>query len=399
MLVWKEYLQEQHCNETRVREHREQIITYGEKALKYHQVKRGEEPAGGYPLYIALHGGGGVPAKFNDNSWSQMQKYYLPSIHNGFYVVPRGITNTWDLHFQPESYVLYDRLIENMILFEPVNPDKVYLLGYSAGGDGVYQIAPRMADRWAAVNMSAGHPNSVDLQNLACLPIALQAGQNDYLYNRNRVTAEMNDKLDSLAREHPGNYIHTTLVHANKGHAFYDNHPNELPQVVLDNPHKWLTDGTSNTIQCNTNAIRWLNQFVRNPRPELVTWDLRTRAGRKAESFWHNDGHGQQHYWIDIGDHTTETLGVDTIIVALDKEHNMIRVEKAGKYLRLLVDADMLNLERSVNILIEGQIHTVAVRPTHTIQVETVKQRGDPRYIFDASITLIQTSDGWHVTV
>ena len=27
MLVWKEYLQEQHCNETRVREHREQIIT------------------------------------------------------------------------------------------------------------------------------------------------------------------------------------------------------------------------------------------------------------------------------------------------------------------------------------------------------------------------------------
>ena len=84
-----------------------------------------------------------------------MQNYYLPSIHNGFYVVPRGITNTWDMHFQPESYVLYDRLIENMILFEPVNPDKVYLLGYSAGGDGVYQIAPRMADRWAAVNMMA----------------------------------------------------------------------------------------------------------------------------------------------------------------------------------------------------------------------------------------------------
>ena len=168
--------------------------------MKYHLVKQGEKPDGGYPLYIALHGGGGEPAEFNNNSWERMQKNYLPSIHSGVYVVPRGVTNTWDMHFQPESYVMYDRLIENMILFEPVNPDKVYLLGYSAGGDGVYQIAPRMADRWAAVNMSAGHPNSVHLQNLACLPIALQAGQNDHLYNRNLVTAEMNDKLRFVGR-------------------------------------------------------------------------------------------------------------------------------------------------------------------------------------------------------
>jgi hypothetical protein len=182
-------------------------------------------------------------------------------------------------------------------------------------------------------------------------------------------------------------------------HTFSDNDPNELLQVVLDDPHKWLTTGTSDSIECNTNAIRWLTQFVRDSRPELVIWDLRTRANRKAEGFWHDGGRGQQHYWIDIGDHTTETLGVDTIIVSLVKEHNMIRVEKAGKYLRLLVDAEMLNLEKPVQLLIEGQIRTVVVRPTRTIQVETVKQRGDPRYIFDAAITVIQASDGWHITV
>ena len=40
-----------------------------------------------------------------------------------------------------------------------VDPNRVYIMGYSAGGDGVYQLAPRMADRWAAAAMMAGHPN------------------------------------------------------------------------------------------------------------------------------------------------------------------------------------------------------------------------------------------------
>src|SRR5437773_6454719 len=105
--------------------------------MKYHMVKQGKMPEGGYPLYIALHGGGGVPAEYNNNSWQRMQNNYLRSIRYGIYVVPRGVINTWDMHFQPESYVLYDRLIENMILFESINSDKVYLLGHSAGGDGV----------------------------------------------------------------------------------------------------------------------------------------------------------------------------------------------------------------------------------------------------------------------
>jgi hypothetical protein len=66
ILVWEEYRKDQHRNEARIREHREQIITYRGKAMKYHLVKRGEEPDGGYPLYIALHGGSGESAEFNN---------------------------------------------------------------------------------------------------------------------------------------------------------------------------------------------------------------------------------------------------------------------------------------------------------------------------------------------
>ena len=118
--------------------------------------------------------------------------------------------------------------------------------------------------------------------------------------------------------------------------------------VVLESPRTWLDLGHSATIEVNTNAICWLDQFIRNPRAQRIVWDLRTRADRKAESLWHHGGHGQQHYWIDIGDHTAETLGVDTIIVEVDKENNVIKVESCGDYLRLLVNATMLNLQMPV---------------------------------------------------
>ena len=42
--------------------------------------------------------------------------------------------------FKPHITPLFDQLIETVVKHR-VNPDKVYVLGYSAGGDGVYQSA------------------------------------------------------------------------------------------------------------------------------------------------------------------------------------------------------------------------------------------------------------------
>lgn len=39
-----------------------------------------------------------------------------------------------------ETRRVFARLIENMIVLHDVNPNRIYVLGYSAGGDGVYQI-------------------------------------------------------------------------------------------------------------------------------------------------------------------------------------------------------------------------------------------------------------------
>ena len=71
--------------------------------------------------------------------------WQVPGMFNRLYTAALK-TATKDLVTEYKKTVRdRDRLIENLVVFEGVDPNRVYLLGYSAGGDGVYQLAPRMA--------------------------------------------------------------------------------------------------------------------------------------------------------------------------------------------------------------------------------------------------------------
>jgi poly(3-hydroxybutyrate) depolymerase len=158
--------------------YRNKEIRIGSNTMRIWWKVFGDKPADGHSLYISLHGGGGTDPASNDQQWDNQKTLYQPA--EGVYLCPRAITNTWDLHFRPESDAFYEAIIQMAVAFLDVNPDKVYLMGYSAGGDGVYAIAPRMADRFAGVNMSSGHPNSVSLLNTSSLPFLIQVGIRDY---------------------------------------------------------------------------------------------------------------------------------------------------------------------------------------------------------------------------
>lgn len=69
--------------------------------------------------------------------------------------------------------------------FDHIKINKVYILGYSAGGDGIYYLAPRLADYWAAATMCAGHPNGAKPYNLRNIGFGLLVGGLDHAYNRN----------------------------------------------------------------------------------------------------------------------------------------------------------------------------------------------------------------------
>lgn len=371
--VWEEYIAAMEADEVRKAEVKDRKMTFGEVTMKYGFQKKGKPDENGYPLYIALHGGGQSDTPdINDSQWSAMAIYYGNNVRNGIYINPRGVRDTWDTHFNPESYPLYDRLIENMIAYYNVDPNRVYLLGYSAGGDGVYAISARMTDRFAAANMSAGHPNGMSLLNLCDMPIQLQVGRMDTSYDRHKVTAEYGLYLDSLAAEYgEGHYEHNVFVHADYAHNFYDN--NFAQQNVIADISAWLTDNECTTVKADTNSVNFVNRYTRVPFPTLVVWDLTVRGDQREV---------KSNYWLRAD--MTENTGL--IVASYSKEDNSITIEKDGDGVDfdILLSDEMLDLFKPVTVNSPKGSVTVTVTPSVDTIRETTFERGDKTYQFAA---------------
>lgn len=214
------------------------------------QIK-GKKPDSGYPLYISLHGGGATNEVGNNSQWVNQMELWSDAVRLGLYVTPRAIANAWNMHFLPESYVMYDRIIENMIAFQDVDPNKVYILGFSAGGDGVYQVTGQMADRFAATNMMAGHPNGISIENYRNVPFLIQIGENDSAFERNKEAVRYDEKLSNAATAY-GGYPHATFIHPGGNHNSWIQASSNMAQQqnpVLAHPTKWLNQGDRSTVE------------------------------------------------------------------------------------------------------------------------------------------------------
>ena len=181
-------------------------LVLGDYELQFRYKKFGQKPADGWSLYISMHGGGNTRPEMNDRQWQNQIDLYEPA--EGIYMAPRAPTDSWNMWHQSHVDDLFNLFIQLAEVFEGINTNRVYLTGYSAGGDGVYQLASRMADRFAAAAMMAGHPNDASPLGLRNLSFALHMGAEDAAYNRNRVAQEWGEKLVELQRNDPQGYIH-----------------------------------------------------------------------------------------------------------------------------------------------------------------------------------------------
>ena len=373
--AWRSYCDAMLKDATLLKEIGDSAMTFGEATMRFAVKVIGDRPENGYPLYIAMHGGGyGEDSQLNDDQWDQMQDYYSVALECGVYVAVRGVRDTWDTHFNPESYPLYDRLIRYMTLTDSIDPNRVYLEGFSAGGDGVYAIATRMPDRFAAANMSSGHPNGISLMNLFNLPIQLQAGEYDDLYDRHRVTAEYGLKLDALQAEH-GGYEHRTLIHYDRGHNYEDYQPNPIP--VMSDVAAWLETGDRSHEDVDSFPPDYMDQFTRDALPSVLIWDLSTRAdSRETEAF----------YYMTAPYSTNQ--GTVKVVNEGDNYFSIDAKDVNGEF-SMLLNERMVDFSRPVTFNVNGRETCLTLTPDKALLTRTTWDRGDPEFQFEAGVTFI----------
>lgn len=268
-----------------------------------------EVPAGGRSMYISMHGGGGAPPEVNDQQWSNQK--YLYNLQEGLYFVPRSPTDSWNMWHQGYMDIFLRKAIAAAVLFEGVNPDRVYVMGYSAGGDGTYQMGPRMADHWAAAAMMAGHPGDACPDVLLNLPFALFMGGLDDAYDRSHLTRQWETRLDLLQIAEGKGYAHESHIYEDLGH--------------------WM-------MRKDTAAISWMAQFDRVCYPEKVVW---VQDDILRDNF----------YWIGVpemlrkqGDKTVARIEGQTVYVE--------QMDPAVIYLGL--NDRMLDLDKPVAVIYNG---------------------------------------------
>jgi poly(3-hydroxybutyrate) depolymerase len=334
-----------HIRKDREQELNMDSLNEGELSMPFVIREFGEAPKAGHSIWISLHGGGGAPKQVNDGQWENQKRLY--TLEEGFYVTPRAPTNTWNLWHESHIDRLFARLIEDLVVVRGADPDRVYVMGYSAGGDGVYQLAPRMADYWAAAAMMAGHPNDASPLGLRNVPFALQVGAKDAAYDRNKIGTEWGQKLDQLHQSDPDGYAHFVKIHEGRGH--------------------WMNlDDKA--------AIPWMAKFHRNATPKRVVW--------KQSSVAHDS-----FYWLAV---PAGTAKAGSMVVATVKGQT-VQISEASDVTHLLVRLDdrLVDLDQPVTVrfLDKNLFEGIVPRTVATLQ-RTLDARRDRQLMFDGEIAV-----------
>lgn len=310
-------------------------LTIGDKTLKWESKTFGTATPGKRSLWISMHGGGNAEPAVNDQQWRNQIRLYEPA--EGIYLAPRAPTDTWNLWHEGHIDPLFQALIDAQVAVNGVDPNRVYLMGYSAGGDGVWQLAPRMADRFAAAAMMAGHPNESSVLGLRNLPFAIFMGGADAAYDRNKIAADKTAELDRLNAADPGGYVHMSRIYPGLPH--------------------WMN-------RKDAEALPWMAGFTRNPWPKRIVW-------------LQDDVTHDRFYWLHIPDAAAAKAG-DKITASVEGQViTLAGTVPAGTMLRL--SDQLLNLDKPVKVIVNGRTaYTGKVARTGRAIEQSLRERVDP---------------------
>ena len=341
-LIWETLARESKA--TRGKELKAKLVRAAGKEMKYLERIFGEAEAGDRALWISMHGGGGAPPRVNDQQWRNQIRLYAPE--EGIVVAPRAPTDTWNLWHQAHIDDLLSRLISNMVIDRGVNPDRIYLLGYSAGGDGVYQLAPRLADRFAAASMMAGHPNDSNPLGLRNLPFRIFVGGDDRSYRRNTVAAEYGKKLAKLQEDDPLGYDHQVTIYEGMGH--------------------WMKGK-------DREALPWMAKKTRDAWPQRVVWHQSRRTHRRF-------------YWLAVPKGTAKPEQA----VTAEVEGQRITLEATGlNQIILRLSDELVNLDQPITVIVnDKEVFKGKTERKVAAIWKSLRQRMDLRSVATATVEL-----------
>jgi len=369
--LWNAVINELRNDRTRQNEmNSKSIACQKNQSLKWYEKVVGNAGQYGYALFICLHGGGQGSQQMNDSQWKDIIPFESGGFQNGTIAVAcRGITNTWNLHFVDESFPAITRLIEDYIIFRGVDPNRVYLMGFSAGGDGTYSLSQRIPHLLAACSPQAGHPNGVSTINICNCPIYLAAGEKDSAFKRNEVCVEYYKKIMGQNGKYLGNYVAKVEVVGGSGHSFQ----------CWKTPRKSFFNGSRSLSQTNETAFTFMYSHTRNPYPTDISLDVKTFLTKLRNYYTQR---GNTFYNIEVGKNTS-----DMIQVQINYNNNVITV-KEGTNFKLNLISSLFRRGNVVSVVAGGKTTQYRLQQDANYAKNNMKLFCDPNYGFDSYVTV-----------
>lgn len=325
---WKKYLKSNFNKETDIYADNF-TLSEGNVTMKFYIEKVKQKPENGYPVIIGFHGGGGCADETNNQQWENHKQLYKNELHFPYiWIAPRTNLNTWNLWHVKEIDALLIKLLHLLYLRDEINHNKIYLTGYSAGGDGVYKLLPRLCDLFAGGCSMAGHPNGADFRNLLNCPTTVCVGENDSQYNRNGMCLKYKDYF-------------CKLKDSTKGFGFENR-----CQIVKGKGH-WMNKEDSK-------MINWVLNYERNLYPEQIIFKPCSDNLNNKNYFYY--------FYFD-----NKTLKNKHFLISnLNKEDNSIIITTNINVFYIFLNKELIDYNRKFKIMLNGKLFyddNVAIDP------------------------------------
>lgn len=341
---------------------------FGRKSIAHVRVPKSPRDDGRYSVLIALHGLGGnagqllpfvdkivpdgtiIVAPGAQRLQKEMENEDVPGIG-----LSSRLPHWWS--YKDESFPL--RALEYVKRNYPVDTDRVYLLGYSMGGYGAWNIGLRYADRFAGIVPLAGGISRMEnflgrdtksrtlLANSVMVPSWFAHGSKD-----TTVPTRFSRTIAKEIAEYGADYFFQEV----KGRAHH------LSGFLRGNE---LTE----------QLVNWLGERVRDPNPRHVEL--------AALGLYHGAS-----YWIRI-DEAPKGATVDATVA-----NNTYTITTEGvRHLTVFLDADVVDVNAPVTINVGGvELFKGIVEPSLEAVAESYAADLDPSltYTHKVELDLIQ---------